>query len=54
MKKKYCKPAFEVVELLANEMLALSIKYTNDAADKNSEVLSGEHRGDWGCIWEQN
>ena len=52
--EKYIKPQIEVLECECNMMLAVSeLKYNDEEADKDKEVLSGGRRGDtWGNLWE--
>ena len=52
MKKNYCRPESKAINLTTSTLLAQSMKYTNEAADKNTEVLAGKQRGEWGDIWK--
>ncbi len=51
-KEQYIHPQAVVVECECNAMLAASeLKYTDESADKNLEVLSNGRRGSWGNLW---
>lgn len=51
--KQYKKPTAEEIDLTPYGILATSdLKYSEESADKNSEVLSGKHRGEWGDMWK--
>ena len=53
IKKDYVKPQVVVVEIECNTMLAVSnLEYSDENADKDLEILSGERRGTWGNLWE--
>lgn len=52
--KKYEKPIMIVCDLVFEESLLVgSIKYTEEEADKNYDVLSKERGGEdeWGQLW---
>lgn len=51
--KKYEKPTALAVNVTSIELIATSgLKYTNESADKNHQVLTNKHRGEWGTIWQ--
>lgn len=51
--KKYEKPTASAVNVTSTEIIATSgLKYTNESADKNHQVLTNKHRGDWGNVWQ--
>ncbi|MBQ8336889.1 MAG: hypothetical protein IJY44_05100 [Bacteroidaceae bacterium] len=51
--KKYQKPTFQEVELSPQYVITTSgLKFTDESADKEYEVLSSEYRGDWGNLWK--
>ncbi|MBO5922387.1 MAG: hypothetical protein J6Q48_08395 [Bacteroidaceae bacterium] len=51
--KNYEKPAALAVNVTGIEIIATSgLKYTNESADKNHQVLTNKHRGDWGNVWK--
>lgn len=52
MKKDYLKPEFSVINIQPQTMIAESLKYSDENADKDIEVLSGKQRGDWGNLWK--
>lgn len=52
--KEYKKPTAQEMEVGFHGIIATSdLKYSNDSADKNYEVLGGKHRGEWGDVWKQ-
>lgn len=51
--KEYKKPMVTEIEMSSQGFIATSgLRYTNESADKNSEVLAGESRGEWGSLWK--
>lgn len=53
IKKHYVRPQVVVEEIECNTMLATSnLKYSDESADKDLEVLSNDRRGSWGNLWE--
>ncbi len=51
--KKYERPTATAVNVTSAELIATSgMKYTNESADQNHEVLAGESRGEWGNVWK--
>ena len=52
--KEYKKPTVNEIEVGLHGIIATSsLKYSNESADKDVEVLSGKHRGEWGNMWKQ-
>ena len=52
--KNYEKPNAFVISIATNGIIATSdLKYSGESADKNYDVLSGKHRGQWGDVWKQ-
>lgn len=52
--KEYKKPISIEIEITGQTIIATSnLRYTNESADRNSEVLSGKSRGEWGDVWKQ-
>ena len=53
MKKEYVSPLATEVNVEATNMLAASLKLSNDKVDTSKEgvQLSGGHRGQWGNLW---
>lgn len=49
MKELYIQPRVEVVEVEAEEMLALSVN--EEQASSEEDVLAGKRRGTWGNLW---
>ena len=49
MKTKYVQPQTEVLEVEAENMLALSLG--NEQADPEEDVLVNKRRGTWGDFW---
>ena len=53
IKKHYVRPQVVAVECECHTMLAISnIGYSDERADKGTEVLSNDRRGSWGNLWE--
>ena len=53
-KKEYKKPVVTEIEMTGQNIIATSgIKYTQESADADSEVLSTGRRGDWGDMWNK-
>lgn len=51
--KKYERPTALAVNVTGAEIIASSgLKYTDESADKDREVLAGKHRGEWGDVWK--
>ena len=51
--KQYKKPVVWEVDITCQGIIATSgLRYTNEKADKNSEVLAGQSRGEWGNVWK--
>ena len=51
--KEYKKPMVTEIEMTYQGLIATSgLRYINESADKNSEVLAGERRGEWGSLWK--
>ena len=51
--KEYKKPMVTEIEMSSQGFIATSgLRYVNESADKNSEVLAGESRGEWGSLWK--
>ena len=51
--KQYKKPVALEVDVICQSIIATSgLRYTNEIADKNSEVLAGQSRGEWGNLWK--
>lgn len=50
--RKYEKPMAYDIEITSQNIIASSLKYTEENADKNFEVLSNKNRGDWGNFWK--
>ena len=51
--KQYKKPMMFEIEIIYQGIIANSdLKYTDESADSDYEVLSSEYRGDWGNIWK--
>ena len=51
--KEYKKPMVCVVDIVSHNFIASSnLTYTKEIADKNSEVLAGQSRGEWGNLWK--
>ena len=50
--KKYEKPTASAVNVTSTEIIATSLKYTDEGADRNIEVLTNRNRGDWGNFWK--
>ena len=53
MKKEYSKPQSDVLDVQPQVIIAQSMKYSNEAADASSEVLTGKSRGEWGDVWNK-
>ena len=52
-KEQDIQPQIVVVECECNAILAASeLKYTDESADENVEVLSNDRRGTWGDLWK--
>ena len=52
MKKTYVSPLATEVNVEATNMLAASLKLSNETVDtSNGGQLSNEHRGGWGNLW---
>ena len=53
MKKEYTSPLTIEVSVAAENMLAASIKISDNTVDtsKDGTQLSGERRGEWGNLW---
>ena len=52
MKKEYVSPLATEVNVEATNMLAASLKLSNDKVDtSDGGQLSGGHRGQWGNLW---
>ena len=53
MKKEYVSPLATEVNVEATNMLAASLKLSNDKVDTSvgGAQLSGGHRGQWGNLW---
>ena len=54
MKKKYIKPDFVEVCVVAESMLALSTENmgSNETPGTDDDFNSGVHRGEWGRLWK--
>ena len=54
MKKKYIKPDFVEVCVVAESMLALSTENmgSNETPGTDDDFNSGVHRGEWGSLWK--
>ena len=54
MKKTYVSPLATEVNVEATNMLAASLKLSDNTVDTSSEgaQLSGGHRGQWGNLWQ--
>ena len=54
MKKTYVSPLMAEVNVEAEQMLAASLKMDNDKTvdTSNGGQLSGNHRGEWGNLWQ--
>ena len=53
MKKTYVSPLMTEVNIEAAQMLAASLKISNETVDtSNGEQLSGGRRGEWGDLWQ--
>ena len=51
--KKYKKPVALEVDITCQSIIATSgLRYTKESADKDSEVLAGQSRGEWGNVWK--
>ena len=51
--KEYKKPMVTEIEMTSQGLIATSgLRYINESADKNSEVLAGERRSEWGSLWK--
>ena len=51
--KQYIKPELVVIEMECGVLLAASdLKYSDESADMDLEVLGQRHRGTWGNLWE--
>jgi hypothetical protein len=51
--KQYKKPVALEVDITCLSIIATSgLRYTNENADKDSEVLAGQSRGEWGNVWK--
>lgn len=53
MKKEYVTPTVQHCVMEPIMLLALSLEYTDEKADGNIEILSGERRAAWGDIWNE-
>ena len=53
MKKAYISPLATGVNVAAENMLAASIKISDNTVDTSADgaQLSGERRGTWGNLW---
>ena len=52
MKKEYISPLAVEVNVEATNMLAASLKLSDQTVDtSNGGQLSNEHRGGWGNLW---
>jgi hypothetical protein len=54
MKKEYVAPTTSILEMRLQSVLANStqLKYTNDSANKEYEVLSNSRQEGWHNWWE--
>lgn len=50
--KEYEKPMAYEIEVTSQNIIATSLKYTDEGADRNIEVLTNRNRGDWGNFWK--
>lgn len=52
--KEYIRPAAHEIEIGLLGIIATSdLKYSDESADKDYEVLAGKNRGEWGNMWKQ-
>ena len=51
MKKTYVSPLMSEVNVEAEQMLAASIKLSNQELDTENGQLGGGRRGQWGNLW---
>ena len=54
MKKIYVSPLMAEVNVEAEQMLAASLQMNSDMTvdTSNGGQLSGNHRGEWGNLWQ--
>ena len=51
--KQYKKPVALEVDITCQSIIATSgLRYTNESAENEYEVLSGKNRGEWGSLWK--
>ena len=51
--KEYKKPMVTEIEMSSQGFIATSgLRYTNESAENEYEVLSGKNRGEWGSLWK--
>ena len=51
--KEYSKPTAREMEVGLQGIIATSgLKYSNESADKDYEVLASKNRGEWGNVWK--
>ena len=51
--KEYSKPTAREMEVGLQGIIATSgLKYSDESADKDYEVLAGKNRGEWGNVWK--
>ena len=51
MKKTYVSPLMSEVNVEAEQMLAASMKLSNQELDTTEGQLGGGRRGQWGNLW---
>lgn len=51
--KEYKKPTVQEIEIGLQGIIATSdLKFSDESADKDYEVLAGKNRGEWGNMWK--
>ncbi|MBO5135302.1 MAG: hypothetical protein J6C15_09155 [Bacteroidaceae bacterium] len=52
MKKDYLRPEVEIIDIITSTLMSTSPGNTEiPGGNTGGEILSNEHRGEWGNIW---